>query len=155
MPSGIGTMVAVIGAAIGGAGTLMEMKAQKDQAAASQKAESAREKQMNLEAARQRRKVAREAQRRRAEVQANGTNQGVQQSSGVIGGVQQITSDETMQRRDVNEGQTYGAQVFKANRQASAAGAAGAFGSGMQSLGKGLVGSSATFQRLGTYVLGK
>jgi len=113
MPSGIGTMVAVIGAAIGGAGTLMQMKAQKDQAAASQKAESAREKQMNLEAARQRRKVAREAQRRRAEVQANGTNQGAQQSSGVIGGVQQITSDETMQRRDVNEGQTYGAQVFK------------------------------------------
>lgn len=150
----VSSIVSIVGLAVSGAGTLQQMKAQKDQAKASEKAEKAREKQADLEASRQRRKIARDSQRRRAEVLASGTNQGAQQSSGVIGGIQQTTAEASMATRDVNEAQEYGGQVFAANRQYASAGGKAAFGQGLQSLGQGLVKSAQTFQRLGTYGMG-
>lgn len=105
------------------------------QAKASEKAEKARQRMMQLEATRKRREMIREATVARAQAISSATAQGAGEGSALKGGIAQITSRQNRNVLASNQDEDLGNKVFQANRQYAKAGGLIAFGGGISSLG--------------------
>ena len=84
--------VAIVGLAVGAAGTYMSYKQQKKQAKFQKRAQAAQRAQDNMRAARERREAIRNARIAAAEITQNAANQGVGSSSAALGGLGSIES---------------------------------------------------------------
>lgn len=150
----LSTLIAGLGVAGGIAGTVVQyagaQKAQKGQ----ERAEKLREAQMNLENQRQQRQVIRQSTIARAQALSNASNQGAQDGSGLQGGYGQIQGQAGGAFVANNQNQQLGAGMFAANRQISAGQTMSSIGSGISSLGGGLVSGSDTLGRIGNYAFG-
>ncbi len=130
-----GIIFGAIGAVASVVGSLVQAGAAQQQAAASQRAERLRERQMNLESARQRRQIYRNVVSARAAALVASTAQGGTGGSGIAGGLGGIGAKGAESILGVNQGQQIGAGIFKANRDIAAAGALASFGAGLSSFG--------------------
>jgi hypothetical protein len=110
----MGTAVAAIATVVG---TGMQIYGMQKQEAAQQKAEDARQQQMNLDMQRKRREAMRQAVLARSTALTNATAQGAQQGSGLAGGIAQITGSEYRNIDALNQDKYLGNQVFAANRE--------------------------------------
>ena len=124
--------------AIGLVGGVMQAIGASKQAKASEKAEKARQRMMQLEAMRKRREMIREATVARAQATSNATAQGAGEGSGLQGGIAQITSRQNRNVQASNQDEALGNKVFSANRDYAKAGSLIAFGGGISSLGNAL-----------------
>ena len=161
----ISTIIAGIGVAAAVAGTGMQFMAQQRQAqankqmiAAQREAERQRQIAMNLDANRKRREVIRQAQVAQANATATATNQGAGQSTGLPGALGAISGQTGTNYLGVSQNQEIGNNIFAANARASiaqedstSAGAFGALGAGISSLGGAMVKNSGTIDKLATY----
>lgn len=151
MPA-VSTIIAGVGLAVGAAGTVMGVKAQKDQLAAQNKAESARQKAANLDALRRKRAIVRDMQQQRAIALSNATAQGAADSSGLQGAMAGVQGQATDSIVGINQQLQLGNTVFSANRQATRAASFGATGEGLQSLGGALVKNAGTLSGIGSSI---
>jgi hypothetical protein len=143
-------MVAGLGMALSALGTIGQMVGSFMTYSAQQKAEKARENQMNLEAARARRQQIRKSQVARATAVASATNQGAAQTSALAGGTAQIRNEAQRNVVAINQDRDIGEQIFSANRKAAFGQMVSSMGSGISSLGS-IFGSNAdTITRLAT-----
>lgn len=147
-------MLAGISIATGVVGTGLKVMGDMKIAAASKKAEDARQRQMNLESDRQRRQVIREASMARATAQANATEQGASQTSGLQGGLAQVTGEQNRNVQAVNQSEELGNKIFSANRQMASAQSLGAFGNSIQNFGDKLSRNLDPLTRVGNYAFG-
>ena len=154
MPA-ISTIIAGVGLAAGAVGTVTQMKGASAAAKASEKAEKIRADQMKLDADRQRREIARKMTQARSLALSNATQQGAGLGSGLQGGYGQISGEANRGAQSINQNQGMGTAMFGANAQVAAAGTTSATGSGLSSLGGGLVSNSGTIGKLGEYAIGK
>jgi hypothetical protein len=129
----LATVATIAGTAVGIAGTISSMNAQK-------KAEKLRERQMNLEATRQKRGVVREA-----------NPQGSQLGTGLAGAQAQTTAGAANSIQGIRQGQEIGAGIFAANRQDAAGRMLSSFGSGLTSLAGSLQSSQDPIRRQAEY----
>lgn len=97
-------------------GTVINVVGMQKMEAAQEKAEKAREQQMNLDMQRKRREAMRQAVLARATALTNATNQGAQNSSALQGGLAQITGSEYRNVNALKQDQILGKEVFAANR---------------------------------------
>ena len=121
--------------ALGLVGGVMQAIGAAKQAKASEKAEKARQRMMQLEAMRKRREMIREATVARAQATSNATAQGAGEGSGLKGGIAQITSRTNAGILASNQDETLGNKVFAANRAYAKAGGLIALGGGISALG--------------------
>ena len=105
------------------------------QAKASAKAESLRERMMQLEAMRKRRELVREGVVARAQATSNATAQGAGEGSGLKGGIAQITAQQNRNTLASTQDEELGHGVFSANRKYAKAGGMISFGQGISQLG--------------------
>lgn len=123
------------------------------QAAASTRAENAREQQMRLESHRQRRQAVREGLLARSMSLTSGVAQGAQYGSGVSAGLAQATSGAAQNVQQISSNETLGGRVFQANRDYYKATAEGqaqmAMWQGISSIGGALTNSAGALARLG------
>jgi len=146
------SIIAGIGLAASTAGTIMGVKAQKDQAKAQEKAESARQKAAELDALRRRRAAVREMQMQRSVALSNATAQGAAEGSGLAGAQAGISAQGNTNIVGIDQQQQLGNQVFSANRQAQRAATFGATAEGLTSLGGALVKNAGTISSIGTSI---
>lgn len=146
--------LAALGLVAGLAGTVVQMAGANAQAQASKRAEKLRETQMNLESARQKRQIIRNALRARSMALVNATGQGASSGSGLQGGYGQIGQGTNENLQGVNQGQTIGAGIFKANRDSFDASNMVSFGGGLTSLGGSIVDNASTIGNIATYAFG-
>ena len=121
-------------AAIGLVGGVIQAVGAMKQAKASEKAEKARQRMMQLEAMRKRRELIREGVVARATATSNASAQGAGEGTALQGGIAQITNQ---QNRNVNasfQDESLGNKVFSANRAYAKAGGMIALGGGISSL---------------------
>ena len=116
-------------AVVGILGSVLSFVGQQKQAAAMEKAEKAREKQMNLDVQRKKRAALREAIMAQQTALNNATAQGAQGGSGLPGGQAQVYGNLGRNTMGLNQDQQLGSQVFAANRQYAAGGSLAGFGS--------------------------
>lgn len=111
-------------------GGFMQYKGQEKMIQAQKKAEKLREQQMNLQAARERREVIRQSILARSTALATTTSQGASApgSSALGGAYGQIAGDANRQTLAINQNQSIGQGIFRANRQ---------YFSGSQTMGMG------------------
>jgi len=111
-------------------GGFMQYKGQEKMIQAQKKAEKLREQQMNLQAARERREVIRQSILARSTALATTTSQGASApgSSALGGAYGQIAGDANRQTLAINQNQSIGQGIFRANRQ---------YFSGSQTVGMG------------------
>lgn len=150
----LSTVIGGIGLVAGLAGTAVQMAGANAQAQASKRAEQLRETQMNLESARQKRQVVRNALRARAMALVNATGQGASSGSGLQGGYGQIGQGTSENLQGINQGQTIGAGIFKANRDSFDASNMVSFGGGLTSLGGSLIDNASKIGSIATYASG-
>ena len=122
-------------AALGLVGGIVQAIGAMKQAKASEKAEKARQRMMQLEAMRKRREMVREATVARATATSNATAQGAGEGSALKGGIAQITSRQNRNVLASTQDEELGNKVFSANRQYAKAGGLIALGGGISSLG--------------------
>lgn len=146
--------LAALGLVAGLAGTVVQMAGANAQAQASKRAEKLRETQMNLESARQKRQIIRNALRARSMALVNATGQGASSGSGLQGGYGQISQGTNENLQGVNQGQTIGAGIFKANRDSFDASNMVSFGGGLTSLGGSIVDNASTIGNIAAYAFG-
>lgn len=84
--------LAIVGLAVGAAGTVMSYKQQKKQAKFQKRAQAAQRAQDNMRAARERREAIRNARIASAQITQNAANQNVAGSSAALGGIGSIES---------------------------------------------------------------
>lgn len=145
------TLIAAAGIAAGAAGTALQVAGSRKAQKGAQRAEKLREAQMNLETTRSNRQIIRQANLARATALSNATSQGAQLGSGLAGGLSQISGQSGTSILANNQNQQLGVGMFDANRQISAGNSLAATGSGISSLGSGLVQNSETIARIGNY----
>lgn len=129
-----------IGLAISAIGTFQSAAAANKQADASIKAEKLREKQMKLESERQRREVIRNAVAARSAAAVEAQVKGAQNSSAAFGSQGQITAQAANNTLGINQAESIGSGIFKANAAVAAAGGQVAWGQGLTSLGSAISG---------------
>jgi uncharacterized membrane protein len=163
-------VIGAIGLGIAGAGTYMQYQGQKKQAEAQekaigeqQKAEKARQQQLNLDAMRRKREIIRQSLAARAQALATVTAQGAsgQGGSQMGGATGSISGRTNVNMLGVSQNQELGNNIFAANqgmlsayRQSAQAGAGVAMGAGLSSLGGALMKNNETIARIGTSVGG-
>lgn len=129
-------------------GTLTSAFGQFKQAAASERQDNLRRRQMELEANRQRREQIRKATVARAQATASATNQGAGDSSGIQGGLAQITSQANRNIQGINQDEEIGRGIFKTNAQIASAQMIQNIGGGISSLGGAVAKAGPTFEKL-------
>lgn len=142
MIAGIAGALSAVGTLVGVAGSIMQYSA-------SQKAERARKRQMELEAQRQRREQIRQAQVLRSKAIASATNQGAGDTSALSGGIAQVTTQAGRNIQTVNQDQELSTKVFDANAQYARGGLFQTLGAGLSSLGGAFSSNAGTLTRLG------
>lgn len=147
----LSTIIGAVGLGLSAVGTFTQMNAAKKQAAASQRAEALREKQMNLENQRQRRGVIRQALRARSAGLIVGSEQGASAGSGVAGALAGVTAGAASNMQGLQQSYELGQGMFQANSQIAQAGAQASFGAGLSSLGGAIFSNSQTLGNIGTY----
>lgn len=148
-----------LGAVASIGGTVMQASAQskmaREQKAATERAENAREAQMRLDADRRRRQAFRESLLARSTAMSTGTAQNAAQGSGVAGGMAQAVATGLQNQQTAVAAETLGAEVFAANRDYAAATARGtskmAWAGALSGIGGMLMNNAGTIGRLGTY----
>lgn len=138
-------------------GAFLQYRAQqrmvKEQTAASQRAENARQQQMQLDASHRRRQAVREALIARSSNLTAGVAQGAQEGSGVQGAMGQAVNMGWENQQMTSASEVLGNRVFAANRAYSDATLRGqrgmAFGSGLSTLGGALAQMSGTMTQIG------
>lgn len=165
---GIPTVIAAAGFGLQAYGMAKQVSSAKAQAnasrdaiAAQQKAESARQQQLNLDANRRRREAIRQGVIARSVALANATSQGAQDSSGLAGGYGQISGRTGTNILGVNQNQALGNDIFGFNREVGAAQSRqayyqgqGALGQGLSSLGGSLLTNIKPLTNVGTFIAG-
>jgi|SRR5690606_13984347 len=149
--------VGLLGTGISLVSGVMGASAQADmankQAAASTKAENAREQQMRLDSHRQRRQAVREGLLARSMSLTAGVSQGAQYGSGVAAGMGQAISGAAENAQAVSSNEVLGGRVFQANREHFQATAQGqsqvAMWQGIGSIGGALTNNSQAIARIG------
>lgn len=147
----VSTIIAGVGLAIGAAGAGVQYSASQKQAAAMEKGEELRKKQMNLDAQRRTRQVIREGLIARSQALTNATAQGAEAGSGLQGGYAGIQSNTLYNASGIEQNRQIGSQIFDANKQYAQAGSQMALGQGISSLGGAMVQNSQTLGRIYTY----
>lgn len=122
-------------------GSVLGAIGQMKQAKAMERAEQARQKQMNLDVQRKRRDALRQSMLARATALANATSQGAEFGSGLQGGYGQIGGDLRRNNVALNQDQQLGNKVFAANRAYASAGQ-------MVALGQGITNASDSFGKM-------
>lgn len=145
------SIIAGIGAATTLAGTAVGVVGQMQSISASKKAEKLRKQQMDLDSARERREIARRAILARSQALTAGADQGATYGSGLAGGLAQITGEQARSTVAVNQNQTIGAGIFRANAQRAQGESIQSFGQGLQGFGGMLMDNSQLFGRVGAY----
>lgn len=148
------SIIAGAGLALGAAGTAIQFAGQRQAQKGADRAEAIRRAQMEIESQRERRGIIRQAVQARAAALSNATAQGAAEGSGLSGGLSQITSQAGQASTASFQNQGLGVNMFNANRQISSGQSQASFGSGLSSLGGGLVNNSQTIGRLGNYAFG-
>lgn len=138
--AGIAGILSAVGSLAGVAGSFLQYSA-------SQKAERARERQMELESQRQKREIIRQAQVARAGATAAAYNQGAQNSSALAGGLSSVTGSAGRNTEAVSQDTELGHRVFAANREASFGGFLSNLGGGISSLGGAVASNAGTITR--------
>lgn len=121
--------------AIGLVGGVLQAVGAMKQAKASEKAEKARQRMMQLEAMRKRRELVREGVVARATATSNASAQGAAEGSALQGGIAQITTQQNRNTTASFQDEQLGNKVFAANRQYAKAGGMIALGGGISALG--------------------
>lgn len=147
----LSTIIGAVGLGIGAAGTVVQYNAQRTAAAAQQRQERIRERQMELQATRQRRDAIRQSMRARSIALTTASDQGAGSGSGIAGGLGQIAAQGNSNLQGINQGVELGAEMFSTNRQIAGAQTLASFGSGLSSLGGSIYGASDTLGRIGNY----
>lgn len=146
----IGTGISLVSGIMGG---MAQSQMVAEQAAASTKAENAREQQMRLDSHRQRRQAVREGLMARSMSLTAGVSQGAQYGSGVAAGLGQAVSGAAENVQAISSNETLGGRVFQANREyyeASSRGqAAVSMWQGIGSIGGAISSNSGAIGRLG------
>ena len=147
--AGISTILMAVGTVAAVAGSAVS-------ANASMQAEAARKRQMGLESARQRREIIRQSLRARAASLTAGTASGanVQGASGLPGALGSITGRTASNINAVDQAETIGATIFKANEQQAWGQTLASFGNGLSSLGSQVGSVRPEMDRIGTYAAG-
>lgn len=163
---GLPEIIGAAGIGLTAAGAANQYKASKQMAAAQQgaiqaqqRAEAARQTQMNLEASRKRREAVRQAIQARSLAEANANAQGALFSSGLQGGYGQIAGRLGTNVLNTSQNQELGNAIFSANRDASSAysqyagyQSQAALGQGLSSLGGALITNIQPLTMLGNYL---
>lgn len=144
------------GLALSAAGTAVSYDAAQKSAEASrnisseqQNQETIREQAMNLDARRRQRNIIRQGLIAKSQALAVGTSQGAANSSGMQGAFAQIQGETNWGLQGVANSLNFGSQMFASNRKIldyrkdeASAGAEGALGAGLSSLGGKISGSA-------------
>lgn len=136
-------------------GVGVQVKAGRDQAKASKRAEGLRKRQADLESNRNKRKSIRESLVARSTALSGAVAQGAQGGSGLQGGYAQITQQLGNNILGVNQGSEIGAGIFQANSDVATAQGKAALGSGISSIsqmGLSQFGGSGAGNRVGSYI---
>lgn len=149
------TLIGAAGAAATAVGTGMSVVGAIQAQKGEKRAERLRQTQMNLESARERRNIVRQAAMARASALVAAESQGAEAGTGLQGGLQQIAGTAGQATAAVNQNQDIGTSMFAANRQISRGNTMASVGSGISSLGGGLVQNSEQLGRLGNYAFGR
>lgn len=111
---------------------------------------------MEVSARRQQIETVRMQQRARAQALTNATSQGASKGSGLEGGYGQISGQTGFNQLGISQNLAFGEQMFDINAQINTqkqaiaqASALSAQGTGMQSLGQGILGSTGAINNLG------
>lgn len=157
--SAVGSAVAGVGSALGlGSsglagiaglvGTGISAYGAYQQAQGNKKAEALRLRQQNLEAARARKQTVRQAIIARATALSNATSQNAAEGSGAAGGQGQISSQAASNIQGINQGQSIGLQMFRANAQIAGGQTLQSIGSGIQGFGSFISNNYETMNRV-------
>lgn len=133
--AGAGSGLAAVSGVVGLVGTGLSIYGQLKQQKGLKKAEALRLRQQNLEASRARRQTVRQAIIARATALSNATSQNAGESSGAAGGQGSIAAQAGSNIQGVNQGQSIGLDMFKANAMISSGQTLSSIGSGVQGLG--------------------
>lgn len=133
-------MIASLGAGLGlqAAGMIQQADASQEASEASKRAETARQKQLELESSRKKREIIRQGILAKAQATSTATAQGAQFGSTLPGAAGSIASHSAYGVGGVNESQFLGNQIFQANRDIADAQSDAATGAGLSSLGGAL-----------------
>lgn len=134
------------GLGLAGYGMYQQAKGARLQAQASQRAETLRLKQMNLQAARERRSSLRQAIVARAQALSAATSQGAGQGSGLQGGYGQIGGQLGNNMQGTSQGQQIGQGMFEANSMATRGQQYQSIGAGFSNFGNFLMGNYGTLR---------
>lgn len=159
----LATAALISGLALTAAGTITSVKAahdqadaQKDEIAAQQKAEATREQGQKLDAMRKQREMVRQGILARSQALTQGSNQGAGAGSGIAGAMAGVTEQTGYNVLGVGEASQLGSDIFSANREAfgaksrqADAGALGAVGGGLSTLGGAALRNIGNIDRLG------
>lgn len=154
MPLILGILAAA-GLGLAAAGTVAQIKGNKQQAQALQDAERLRQQQARLEALRQRRQLVRESLRARALATATAYGQGAGAGSGLQGGYAQISGATGRQTLALNQNEQIGNGIFEANARAGQGATLAATGAGLTSLGNSIISNLGTINRVFTFAQGQ
>lgn len=153
MAAAVGLLGSGISLVSGIMGSAAQSEMVAKQAAASTRAENAREQQMRLDSHRQRRQAVREGLLARSMSLTAGVSQGAQYGSGVAAGLAQATSGAAENVQAISSNETLGGRVFQANRdyyQATSEGQAKvAMWQGIGSIGGALSSNAGAIGRIG------
>lgn len=148
MPVGFAFLIPLIGLALAAVGTATSVYGAVKSAQASEDAEEARKKQMNLDAARRRRQAIREAQIARATAISNANAQGASEGSAVQGGLAAISGNAAESIVNTNQNVQLGNQIYDANGRRAAAEGVSAIGGGLQQAGSMIMQNASKIRKL-------
>lgn len=144
----------IAGTAAAGYGAYSSYQGQKAAAAASKKAEDARQRQMELDALMKQRKIIRDTQLARAKALSAATQQGAGEGSGLPGGYGQIQQTGGEDLNYLDQSRDIGRSIFDANRAYTEASSQAATGKGLFSFGVDLIQASPKLGQIGVDLFG-
>ena len=150
----VSTIISAIGVGLGAVSTVGGVIAAGNQAAATKRAEAARERAMNLDSMRRKREIIRQQELQRAQALSVATAQGQDTGSALGGAYGSISGVAGRNQQGVIQNQEIGADIFAANRAAADANTMSATFSGLGSLGSGLIKNAGVIDRVGSYLFG-
>ena len=150
--AGVGALAGLAGAGVGIYGAIQQGAIARDE----KQAEQIRNEQMNLDAMRKKRDTLRQAQIASSQATATAYSQGGGSSSGLQGAIDQISGQSGVNFTGINQNQQLGNQLSsvygrKANDMWSNSTLMG-FGTGLSSLGGGMVRNAGTIASVGSFL---
>lgn len=151
----LATAIATAGAASAVVGTGAQIYGQRQQTAATKRAESARKRQLNLESSRKQREILRSRMIADATTAARGTGQGVSLSdSSIMGSFGQNAGLAGMQSNDQYQNTDVGNILFSANADAAEGQATSSIGKSLFGFGTDLINVAPTAGKIGAELFG-